>query len=454
MNDGDAAVGQSPKQSMADLEKKLLSSLGQTPAMVAKVAREVTRSFSQDGEAMIVKLHLEGGLYDRLCASSCVMQLVEMLEVPGLTLVKRDETLLFLFARHARAAVMAGLAVRAICKDVTARYDGCTAQCSIGIGTGPVLLLPGDYYGNSINVASKLGDDTAGPGEFLIEEDAQIEEDLKKRMERAGFRFRKTTVMISGVTIYCMVLDDPGELEIKHLRGAVSVEKFLDREFRATGGLPRSSNLSSNEHGSVLEKMVARQAAPDKVARARLDKAIEGQLTKKGTMYNSDMSGFTRISKKHGILHFLTMIFKMRSIAVPIIQACGGEVLHYDGDNVIALFPTEQQGVDAAFKVQHANREYNDSQDPDSKLLLKIGLASGHCLDTGKQLFGDTWEACELLGEDLGEKREVLMSEAVADAADLAAYEGFIKGSEVRTYDEDEKPDGVGDTYTVVTTKE
>jgi hypothetical protein len=52
--------------------------------------------------------------------------------------VKRDETLLFLFARHARAAVMAGLAVRAICKDVTARYDGCTAQCSIGIGTGPV----------------------------------------------------------------------------------------------------------------------------------------------------------------------------------------------------------------------------------------------------------------------------------------------------------------------------
>ena len=120
--------------------------------------------------------------------------------------------------------------------------------------------MPGDYYGNSINVASKLGDDTAGPGEFLIEEDAQIEEDLKKRMERAGFRFRKTTVanqgrpvgssnslagtcskdsrcitmadpqplriftrsrpaswatpqvMISGVTIYCMVLDDPGNL--------------------------------------------------------------------------------------------------------------------------------------------------------------------------------------------------------------------------------------------------
>ena len=28
---------------------------------------------------------------------------------------------------------------------------------------------------------------------------------------------------------------------------------------------------------------------------------------------------------------------------------------------------------------------------------------------------------------------QVLMSEAVADAADLAAYEGFIKGSEVRT---------------------
>ena len=53
----------------------------------------------------------------------------------------------------------------------------------------------------------------------------------------------------------------------------------------------RRSNLSSKKHGSVLEQMVARQAAPDKAARALLDKAIEGQLTRKGTMYNSDMSG-------------------------------------------------------------------------------------------------------------------------------------------------------------------
>jgi hypothetical protein len=88
--------------------------------------------------------------------------------------------------------------------------------------------LPGDYYGNSINVASKLGDDTAGPGEFLIEEDAQIEEDLKKRMERAGFRFRKTTVANQGRPVgssnslagtcskdsRCITMGDPQPLRI------------------------------------------------------------------------------------------------------------------------------------------------------------------------------------------------------------------------------------------------
>ena len=49
----------------------------------------------------------------------------------------------------------------------------------------------------------------------------------------------------------------------------------------------------------------------------------------------------------------------------------------------------------------------------DDKILLKIGLAHGKMLDTGMQMFGDTWDVCELLGEELGEKRQILMDSDV-----------------------------------------
>jgi len=44
----------------------------------------------------------------------------------------------------------------------------------IGIGHGPLMLFPGeeDYFGMEINLASKLGEDLAGPGEVLLTEAA------------------------------------------------------------------------------------------------------------------------------------------------------------------------------------------------------------------------------------------------------------------------------------------
>jgi adenylate cyclase len=49
-----------------------------------------------------------------------------------------------------------------------------TMKLSIGIGHGPVLYIPSekDYYGLEINIASKLGEDLARPGEILMTESA------------------------------------------------------------------------------------------------------------------------------------------------------------------------------------------------------------------------------------------------------------------------------------------
>jgi adenylate cyclase len=42
---------------------------------------------------------------------------------------------------------------------------------AIGLGFGPVLFLGGEIWGDAVNVASKLGEDTAAGGEILISED-------------------------------------------------------------------------------------------------------------------------------------------------------------------------------------------------------------------------------------------------------------------------------------------
>ena len=57
--------------------------------------------------------------------------------------------------------------------DARKRLAEGTRVC-IGIGHGPLMLFPGeeDYFGMEINLASKLGEDTAGPGEVLLTEAA------------------------------------------------------------------------------------------------------------------------------------------------------------------------------------------------------------------------------------------------------------------------------------------
>ena len=167
----------------------------------------------------------------------------------------------------------------------------------------------------------------------------------------------------------------------------------------------------------------------------RYDAQWHTDSTTAGTFYNSDMSGFTRLTKKHGILHFLGMIMKMRSIVRPIIKDAGGKIVHFDGDNVIARFPDATVGSKCALQVQQTLRKYNAERSEDHRIILKIGLADGDVLDTGLQLFGDTWELCEELGEELGKKRQVLMSKGVRDRADLSEFGEIIEHETVAEHD-------------------
>jgi adenylate cyclase len=68
---------------------------------------------------------------------------------------------------------------------------------SIGIDWGVMLVLPGeDCFGDPVNVAHKLGEDIAGPGEILVTE--RIHQRLR---DEPRFKLTKTDFSVAGLEL-------------------------------------------------------------------------------------------------------------------------------------------------------------------------------------------------------------------------------------------------------------
>ena len=85
------------------------------------------------------------------------------------TLIKFDADNAFIVFDRSRAAIDAALAINRNCADCNRPADDAIQVC-IGIARGPLLVVEGgtDLYGDCVNVAAKLGEDIAGPGEILM----------------------------------------------------------------------------------------------------------------------------------------------------------------------------------------------------------------------------------------------------------------------------------------------
>lgn len=67
-----------------------------------------------------------------------------------------------------------------------------------------------------------------------------------------------------------------------------------------------------------------------------------------------DMSGFSLLTRKFGIVHYLSMVRRMQLTCEPIIKSHNGELIKFEADNCFALFSTPLLVVNAAIAMQHA----------------------------------------------------------------------------------------------------
>jgi len=156
---------------------------------------------------------------------------------------------------------------------------------------------------------------------------------------------------------------------------------------------------------------------------AEVDAKIKEVFGETLAVFVMDMSGFSRQTIRHGITSFLAQIHRMHSIATPVIESHGGEVIKYEADNVFAVFPDVEQAVDAAVELDRG-LELVDTMLPDEcDMHGEFGIGYGEVLVVeNEDLYGSEVNLASKLGEDLAERGEILLTESAYARVDPARH--------------------------------
>ncbi len=142
-----------------------------------------------------------------------------------------------------------------------------------------------------------------------------------------------------------------------------------------------------------------------------------------------DMSGFSLLTRKYGIIHYLSMVSRMQLISEPIIKTYGGSLIKYEADNCFAVFPDTLSAIHAAIALQLAFEASNLLTSDDLDVHISCGIDHGRILIVGNEdCFGDAVNRACKLGEDVAAKGEILVTK---DAIDTISTELEVKTSEV-----------------------
>jgi adenylate cyclase len=124
-----------------------------------------------------------------------------------------------------------------------------------------------------------------------------------------------------------------------------------------------------------------------------------------------DMCGFTALSLRRGIVHYLAMIRRMEEAARPAVEHNRGRVIKIQADNLFAIFDQVSDAIEASLDIFEAFRAINAVSPEDHDITGSIGIGYGPTLVIGEEeLFGiEMNHACKI-GEDCARSMEILLT--------------------------------------------
>jgi len=152
-----------------------------------------------------------------------------------------------------------------------------------------------------------------------------------------------------------------------------------------------------------------------------------------------DMCGFSRLTMRYGITHFLAMIRRLQTLVRPVIAEGGGRLVKTEADNVFATFDDVPPALATARAIQRSLDAANTYLPEDWDLHAGIGIGYGPILLIGEEdLFGSEMNVASKLGEDVAARGEILLSSAARerieseiDATEIAVQ---LSGITLRAY--------------------
>ena len=163
--------------------------------------------------------------------------------------------------------------------------------------------------------------------------------------------------------------------------------------------------------------------------RHQIESSLWDEFGAEYAVFVLDMSGFSMLTRKYGIVHYLSMVRRMQMTTEPIVKSYGGFMIKYEADNCFAVFPDPLSAVNAAIAMQHAFAAANLLTSEDLDIHISCGIDYGKILIVGHEdCFGDPVNRASKMGEDLAVAGEVLVTR---EAMQMIPADAGIKAREM-----------------------
>jgi len=154
-----------------------------------------------------------------------------------------------------------------------------------------------------------------------------------------------------------------------------------------------------------------------------------------------DSSGFTRITKTRGIIHYLSCIIRLRDFLIDIFRKKECISCRFHADNAYAEFLTAEDALEAAVSIQRTLPLEKIELCRGCLFSVCIGIGYGKMLESaGEGMYGHEMNLASKLGEDIAGSGDILLTPAAFEAVpksrrtDFTEKRSHISGVEVRYY--------------------
>ncbi len=155
--------------------------------------------------------------------------------------------------------------------------------------------------------------------------------------------------------------------------------------------------------------------------KAALEASLWQQYGAQKAILALDMSGFSLMVRRDGIVAYLAKIRRMQQLTLPLVAQYQGELVKCVADNIMAVFDDCQQAINAALAMSRACHNIGQS--------VSIGLDYGRILlINNEDCYGDAVNRAYKLGEDIARANEILITKEIKDM--LPAYHHYTLTTE------------------------